>query len=158
MAKEIFLSNSPLSVLVDESDYHHLSGLSWHLHFGYAARCLKVNGRQKRIFMHSEIIGRAPGLECDHMNGNTLDNRRTNLRLTSHGQNCKNRRLNKNNTSGYKGVCWDTKSKKWRVQFQLPGKRKSYWFGDPIEAAKHYDLLAKEHFGEFARLNFPEES
>jgi len=93
------------------------------------------------------------GMVVDHINHNTLDNRRCNLRVCTQNQNRYNLNLRKNNQSGYKGVSF--KHNHWEVQLK---KDKKYIYGgsfkDKIEAAKAYDKKAKELFGEFAKLNF----
>lgn len=97
------------------------------------------------------------GMFVDHVNGETLDNRKTNLRLVTHAQNQYNRRIPNTNTSGYKGVQWSKQKQKWIAVASLKGKL--YYGGgyaDKLEAAKAYDRLAVKLFGEFARFNFPE--
>jgi len=115
----------------------------------YAARSEGKN----QIHMHREIINAPADLQVDHINGNGLDNRRENLRLCTNAENARNRRLSKNNTTGYKGV--DLDANRYRAQIRV-GQKFVYLgrFDDPIEAAKAYDAAAREHYGEFARTNF----
>ena len=104
------------------------------------------------------ILGVAPGTQVDHKNANGLDNRRANLRAATCGENNWNTRLRKDNKSGYKGVYWLKSHGKWRAQITFNGKQK--YLGDftvASEGAAAYDTAAREYFGEFARLNFPQE-
>ena len=93
----------------------------------------------------------------DHRNGDTLDNRRKNLRIATNAQNQHNQRwLRSDNTSGFKGVTWHADKGKWNAQIYVNKKRKSLgYFPDKAMAAKAYDAAALEHFGEFAATNFP---
>lgn len=96
----------------------------------------------------------APNEQVDHINGDGLDNRKSNLRICNGSQNRCNKGKPKNNTSGYKGVTWHTPNKKWVAQIAVNGKH-SYIgsFKTKEEAAKAYNKKAKELHGEFARLN-----
>ena len=90
----------------------------------------------------------------DHINRNSLDNRKANLRPVTAMQNTWNTKR-KGGTSRFKGVTWNKREKKWKVQ--LAHKWKSIHLGlftDEIEAAKTYDEAAKKYRGEFAVLNF----
>ena len=60
----------------------------------------------------------------DHIDGNKLNNNINNLRPATHAQNCRNAKIPKTNTSGYKGVTWDKENKKWMVQISVNGKNK----------------------------------
>ena len=124
-------------------------------HTFYVVRCeWLIKNKQKTISLHREILKPGPGLQVDHVDGNGLNNRRSNLRIATGGENSRNQRLAKNNISGYKGVRWE--ANKWRARIMLNDKLKHLgYFTDPIEAAKAYDKAAVELFGEFARLNFP---
>lgn len=95
------------------------------------------------------------GIEVDHRNCHGLDCRRGNLRAATNSQNQANRTLQKNNRSGFKGVCWCNRTGKWLAQLRLYGRTKFLgYFADKTEAAKAYDRAAVATFGEFARTNF----
>ena len=103
------------------------------------------------ISMHALIVG-IKGL--DHVNRNGLDNRRINLRPATQSQNNANRSLFRNNKSGYRGVTWNQRARKWKAQIRVNGQYIYLGlFGDAIEAARAYNRAALEHFGEFAQLN-----
>ena len=61
----------------------------------------------------------------------------------------------KNNTSGYKGVCWQKVIGKWQMSCRIAGERVHAWYDSKEEAARAYDAVAIKAYGEFARLNFP---
>lgn len=88
----------------------------------------------------------------DHINGNTLDNRIENLREASTSQNACNRKINVNNTSGIKGVCWSKASRKWRVRICKDGKRITIGYFERLLDAEFAANTARLNFhGEFAR-------
>ncbi len=107
------------------------------------------------IRMHNFITG---WRFVDHINGDGLDNRRANLRPATHASNNRNRGGTRLNTSGYKGVTWHKRGRKWMAQIHHKGKHYHLGlFTDLTEAALAYDVAAADMFGEFAWLNFPQE-
>ena len=114
--------------------------------------------KQKKLLMHRLMVDAPKGMHVDHINGNSLDNRKSNLRICTSAENQRNRRATKNNTSGYKGVGWAKQNKKWTAQIQHNGKKIHIGlYEDKEEAARAYDAKAKELHGEYAYLNFPDE-
>jgi hypothetical protein len=113
-------------------------------------------GKQLTIYLHRELFGFAPG-ECpdtkiDHKNGNILDNRRANLRLATNQQNMQNRKMHRNNTSGYVGVYYDKRGNNFRAIITIDGKHRSLGrFKTAMEASVVRDAKAREVFGEFYR-------
>lgn len=148
MTKSIQLTQGKIA-LVDDEDFERLNQYKWCFSGQYAQR--KV--LRKTILMHRVI------LECpqvDHIDGNRLNNQRSNLRACNHAQNQMNREKSKGLSSVYKGVSWHKQVEKWRARIQTnQGCLYLGLFESEIEAAQTYDEAAKEHFGEFARLNFP---
>lgn len=106
--------------IVDEEDYEFLSQFKWHYKNGYAARCISVDGKQVRIWMHRVLTGVPDNLEVDHLDRNGLNNTKQNLRICSRKINSDNRGLFVNNTSGYKGVSWH--AGKWQASYRHNGK------------------------------------
>jgi hypothetical protein len=99
------------------------------------------------------VHGEWPAREIDHINGDKADNRIANLRPATHKQNSANRLINKNSTSGVKGVGWHKNNAKWRAQIKLNGKKKNLGYFDAIEdAAAAYQNAAINNFGEFANI------
>ena len=158
--KYIHLSKG-LKCIVDDEDYEKFASFKWFAHKStskhYAARSL-ISGR--RVLLHREIIGiktdyKHIKTQVDHINSNSLDNRKSNLRICSNSQNSKNRSIGSNNRSGYKGVFFHKRSKSWQAMIRVDGKR--LWLGsfkNKKDAAIKYNQSAKENHGEYAKINF----
>jgi hypothetical protein len=145
--------------LVDAADYDWLMQWKWCAQVdGDKARAARTAGASplKAALMHRLIMGDPPGKEIDHINGNTLDNRRSNLRVCSRLENSRNRGVQKNCKSKFKGVYLRERGT-WRAQIKVNKKRIHLGdFSSASKAAKAYDEAALQYFGEFAVLNFPE--
>ena len=94
----------------------------------------------------------ANGETVDHINGNTFDNRKTNLRIVEDSNNLTNRKSkNSNNKSGYRNVCWSKSESKWLVQLQINGKNTVLGkFDDVDEAGRFAEEMRQKYYGEFA--------
>src|SRR3990167_9841185 len=104
--------------LIDDEDFEIVNGIKWFClsveKLSYAATNVKLsNGKSTLLLMHRLILGNHSGITIDHINGNGLDNRKSNLRFCTHAQNMANRKTPTTNKSGYKGV--SAFGKKWRV-------------------------------------------
>jgi hypothetical protein len=157
MTKEVLLTRGYVAI-VDDEDFERFSTERWmvsgtapHL---YAKRQETVDGKKVVRWMHREVCGAPPNLLVDHINRNTLDNRRSNLRACTHRENLQNRGSTKREGgSQYKGV--STRSGRVRAYITINGEFTALGgFSDEIRAAVAYDAAAREHFGEFAKLNF----
>lgn len=146
--------------IVDDDDYDFLMQWKWHLHGGknswYAARSAKLpcKNKQSTILMHRIILGVGNGEFVDHINGDKLDNRRSNLRRCNLVQNAQNRKPLIKSTSKYLGVSKDKTRDKWRAMIVVDNKK--LWLGrfdSEEDAANAYNQMAKIHFKEFANLN-----
>jgi hypothetical protein len=83
-----------------------------------------VGGKRKKISLHRWIMNPSRGLVVDHINHNTLDNRKSNLRVITQGQNNQNRKkIRVESKSGIRGVYWDKKNNKWRSHIQIDRKQ-----------------------------------
>lgn len=142
--------------LVDDQDYERISAHKWSAATaGYAIRGVGSHKNSRCIYMHREILGVSADEHVDHVDGNPLDNRRSNLRVCAHAQNMANRHRNSNKTSSaFKGVFPSgSKRSPWRASVR---NTHLGHFTSEIEAARAYDVAALALFGEFARLNFPQ--
>jgi hypothetical protein len=161
MTKEIQLTQGKIA-LVDDADYEWLNQWKWYAFKNrsgawYARRFKKTDLRPRvNVFMHRLILNAREGMEVDHANHDTLDNRRENLRECTKSQNMHNAGKNKRNTTGYKGVWWKSTDNQYAAAIKINGKRIYLGrFTDPVKAALAYDEAAKKYHGEFAYLNFP---
>jgi hypothetical protein len=154
--KEIQLSKGKVA-LVDDEDFEYLSQWKWFYHNkGYAARNKNTGNRVGRgsYLMHKVIMNTPDGMETDHINGDKVDNRKSNLRICSKSENIMNSKIRKDNTSGYKGVCWHIGHKKYCVSICKDKKIRHVGYYEKIsDAVLAYNNAAIELFGEYARLN-----
>lgn len=160
MTKYIELTRNKVSI-VDDEDYDCVNMYNWCATYidghWYAVRTVSLNKKKVMIYLHRFIMNPENDKFVDHKNGDGLDNTRGNLRICTNTQNISNKRIGKNNTSGYKGVDWQEHRKKWRSTIKV--NRKQIFLGrfeDVIDAAKAYDIAARFYFGEFALTNFQE--
>lgn len=140
--------------LVDDEDYEEVARYKWcYMTAGYAARSVVKEKKRWLLYMHREILKPPKGKHVDHVNGDTLDNRRSNLRLATHAENMRNsKKLSKNNTSGYKGVAFDRSTGNWKAYISVDGKLKHLGRFSTAEAASEcYEHHAKLIFKEFKR-------
>jgi hypothetical protein len=143
--------------IVDDDDYEWVSKFRWRLkNSGYAAREQYVRWDKEKdrsvyrtIFLHREVNKTPYGKQTDHINRNKLDNRKSNLRTVDGKQNRYNQGKTIKNTSGYKGVFYDKKYKKWWISIQKDGVRYNYrYFKYPDVAHYAYCIKSIELFGE----------
>jgi hypothetical protein len=144
-------------VLIDDDDYPRIGSIDWHLLAGKGKiyfRKSKYLGNNKRntILLHRVIANAPAGKEVDHINGDTLDNRKCNLRICSRVQNSRNRKPGPNKT-GYKGVFYREDRKKFTAQIRV--NYKMYFLGyfdTPEEAYQAYCEASKKYHGDFGRI------
>lgn len=153
--------------IVDGDLFDWLSQWRWHAIVGgdtgkgggpYARRVVTVAGVRTVFHLHRVICCAPDGLLVDHVNGNTLDNRRENLRLATARQNTVNS-YRAPSSSGFRGVKTPAPGagRGFRAMMSVSGKMVTLGRADTAEAAARiYDEHAKARYGEFARLNFPE--
>jgi len=155
--KEIQLTQGKVAN-IDNEDYEYFNKWKWSYGSnGYARR--EVAG--KYVYMHSLIAKTPKGMLTDHINGDKLDNRKSNLRICTASQNQQNKGNPVNNTSGAKGVDWDNKNKRWRARIRVQGKYIYLGLHKLINSAiVAYNDAAKKYHGDFAKLNelLPEET
>ena len=157
MVKKIELTRGQFA-LVDDEDFEWLDQWKWyanwdsHIKGFYAVRNerkgeYKSFKQRRQIIMHRVIMNASKGMHVDHINHNSLDNCKNNLRIVSNRQNTHNR--TKKSTSKYPGVYWHKQMKKWRADIRLNGKHTHLgYFTDEREAAKAYEKALRKHAGE----------
>lgn len=152
--KTIRLTNGGLA-FVDAADFDALSAYEWHDHDGYACRWIphpELPGRQALIRMHRELVGldRSDPLKVDHDNGNTLDNRRGNLRSATSAQNGANQSVAASSTTGLKGASLCRKRNCYQSKIRINGRQRFLgYFKTADEAHAAYMTASREVHGEF---------
>lgn len=156
--KELMLTNGTV-VKVDDADYDMLNMYSWSMakskKLYYAVRTIRYqDGKRKIVLMHRLIMDTPHGMDCDHKDGDGLNNQRDNLRNCTRSQNSQNKVVSCKTRSGYKGISLDHKRNKWLARIKV-GERTLFlgYHDDPIQAALAYNEAALEHFGEYAKIN-----
>jgi AP2 domain len=144
--------------VVDDGDYAQVSQYKWYAKKGrrgalYAiANIPQPGGGYKTTGMHALITGWS---RVDHVDHDTLNNQRYNLRESTPLQSSHNTR-SRAGTSQYKGVLWEQSRGRWKAEIRASGKKRFIGrFDDEEEAARAYDRIAKVVHGRFAVLNFP---
>lgn len=158
--KEIILTRG-LVALVDDDDYEKFKFLRWYAsyddrgdNFIAAHNVTLKDGSRKTLYLHREVLGLSKGEEVDHINHNTLDNRKENLRRCTHAENMMNRKVYKNNKTGFKGVSWHKSKKKFGAGIRALNKKYFLGYFDIAqEAARAYNDASKKYHGDFGSLN-----
>jgi len=154
--KKISLTQGQFA-MVDDADFEWLNQWKWCAAWNFETKSFYVvrEVKRKQVYMHRVILDAPKGMMVDHKNHDTLNNQRINIRLATYSQNAMNAKmLNSDNTSGYRGVSWRKRRKRFRVQIRKEGK--DFYLGsfkNPKEGAKIYNEKAKELFGEFSFIN-----
>lgn len=152
------LSTPDAFTIIDRADYELVACRPWYrlrnANNAYALTGSRHTGT--RAALHRFLLDAPEGLEVDHIDGDGLNNSRSNLRLATRTQNSANRGKNRNNRSGFKGVTFYKRTGKWMAQIGVDGKNVHLgYYGTPEEAAEAYDKAALAAWGPYARLNFP---
>jgi hypothetical protein len=124
MTKEILLTRQKVA-LVDDEDFERLNLCMWQAHkcfkTFYAIRSTTLNRKRIDMKMHRCIVNIPEGYECDHIDGDGLNNQKSNLRIVTHRQNMQNIHCRKK-SSKYLGVCWRERDKRWRASIEINGR------------------------------------
>ena len=149
-----------MTALVDEGDFAFVSQWKWCASRGsrnqtwYAVRGERRGGVYRGVSMHRAVAMAKPGEVVDHINHDTLDNRRKNLRVGTRRLNQLNRHPNAGSSSKYKGVSWYGPARKWVAHYRsaLGSVHLGYW-DDEADAARAYNSEALKHGGDWSLLN-----
>lgn len=156
MTKKIPLTQGKFAI-VDDGDYEELSQYKWYFHAegktGYAIRQIRLSsGKWSSVKMHRQIMEATPENEIDHIDGNGINNRRSNLRFCSRSENMRNISVRKDSLTGYK--CVARSGRKWYAYISVNGRRQYLGiFPNRELAALAYNQAAIKYRGDFARLN-----
>src|SRR4051794_40539867 len=151
----VYLSQG-LTTEIDDADWEKLKDYKWFAHVR-PKRTYAVSSSIKgqTLYMHRLIMSPPRGMQVDHIDGDGLNNKRSNLRLATSQQNNANA-FRTQNVSGYIGVNI-TPSGRWQARARKGGTRHHIGvFDTPEEAARAYDAWTFVEYGDFAQLNFPE--
>lgn len=143
--------------LVDDEDYEYLNQWKWyareHSNRLYVIRREKdseINWKARHLQLHRIIMKAKNGQIVDHIDRNPLNNQKNNLRFCTFAQNLANKKVQVNNTSGYRGVSWNKKSKIWQARVGLNGKEKLIKTSKCIkECVMAYDKFMVGKYKEF---------
>jgi hypothetical protein len=154
MSKYIQLTKG-LSVLVDDTDYEKYNQFNWTPHYNgqkyYPVRKVKIDGKSRELYLHREIMEAPKGMFVDHINGDSLDCRKENMRIVTRSQNAMNRRIRSDNKTGVVGVS-QTRSGKYMACYSIKGKLKRIGLFSTLEKAKAAREAAEaKYYGEYAR-------
>jgi hypothetical protein len=145
-------------VLMDDDDYEKYKNYSFYVVRSKRSPNIYLRahdpGNPYSFQMHRVIMCAPKGSLVDHINRNTLDNRKCNLRITNHLGNTHNSKK-RPGTSLYRGVSWYKRNRKWTAQVSHNGKYKRLgYFHSELDAAKAYDAYVTENSWP-NELNFP---
>ncbi len=155
--KKILLTQNQYTI-IDNEDFKKVNQFKWSLdkcnNYFYVRRLKQKNNIKTKIYLHRFIMNCPDNMQIDHINHNTLDNRKCNLRICTKSQNQINRLKRKNCSSKYKGVYLHKQNQKWISEINYLGK-KIYLgcFKTEKEAAKVYNKIVKKYHGEYVYLN-----
>lgn len=158
MMKKIKLNLNKFA-FIDSEDFNKVSAYKWYADksgngFYAVANSKDENGKHKKIRMHQFIFGKKIGFQIDHIDGNGLNNMKSNLRYATHSQNQHNRKKYTNNTSDLKGVFWHKNKKKWYSAIRVSSKLVHLgYFDSKLKAHETYCKAALRFHGDFARIN-----
>lgn len=154
--RSIRLGRGSETTIVDADYFEHLSNWKWHLRSGYPVRAIYLSLKPRKkthVSMHRIVAGAQDGDTVDHINGDPLDNRRSNIRICEQFENARNRKI-QGGSSKYKGSVFDNKSGLYSCQIRIDKILKYLGlFRAEEDAAKCYNAAAIEFFGKYARLN-----
>lgn len=157
--KVFFFNDSTKYTLVDKDKYDLIKNYCWSyrkykktgIEYAISNTFLRTQG--KAIGMHNILLPTEDGFVPDHIDGNGLNNRMSNLRPVTRSQNSMNKKLMSSNKSGTTGVWWVESRSRWVAELQIGGKKYTSYRKTFDEAVKARKILEENHFGEFSFEN-----
>lgn len=146
--------NSAFSTLIDAEDFEKVNEHSWYIWNArgrqYVMRSQRFGRKQTTIKLHRFLMNAQPGDVVDHINRDTLDNRKCNLRITNQSVNVRNSGIRSDNKTGHKGISLCKQTGMYRVEIQLHGKRyrdfgRFHTLELAIEARKNAEIELNYH-------------
>ena len=153
--------------LVDDEDYEVLSQYHWQAYRNKAGNWYAKRGinpskkgsveKYTLVYMHQQILDHYDGV--DHLNGDGLNNQRSNLRKADQSINNQNKKKKPGTTSAYLGVSWHKQGKKWKAQVKIPKGKVTHLglFAEEVEAARTYDQAVRALYPGYVKTNFPQQ-
>lgn len=145
------------TAVIDAADAHLVGGVNWcAVKFGdtfYAATNRRLDGKRRVAYAHRDLMTPPDDMIVDHIDGNGLNCRRSNMRLATRAQNVRNSRRPKHNTSGFKGVSYNRKNQRWQAHIKVDSK--STYLGlyaTPEDAYAAYCVASERYHGKYGRI------
>lgn len=145
-----------VEILIDDEDFHLITDFNWWKRYKngtYFISATEESGKSKFFALHRIILNAPRGMQVDHINGNTLDNRKENLRICTPDQNQQNRKMRKDCSSGSKGVYYNKKTD--RYESRIAANKKRLFLGSfktKDEAEQAYVKASRSLYGSFSRV------
>lgn len=155
----ILLIGNMVEVLIDTDDLERVRDekYTWKVHTDgkgkvYVSREKRIDGKRSVELLHRFIMNNPEGLVIDHLNHDTLDNRKSNLRAITHAENMQNRKgAARNSRSGIRGVTPHKKTGKWQAQVGVDGEVIYLGLYDDVKEAEKAVIAAREKYMPFAK-------
>ena len=148
---DVVINISKYNVLISACDLERVLALKWkkRISRGGYVYFISSNG----LLLHRFIIDCPQDKVADHINHDTLDNRRENLRQCTRAENCRNSVKPKHNTSGFKGVTWDKEKNKWKAHISVDSREIHLGYFESLgDAYEKYIEASNKYHGEFGRV------
>ena len=138
--------------LIDREDFDKVKDYGWCARFDKVGKTFYATTRTHgtRLIMHRLILDAPNSFVVDHIDHNGLNNRKNNIRICTQSQNCMNKKVQLNNSSGYTGVSFHKIKNKYQATIMVDRKQIHLGtFNTALEASEVYQTAAKKLFGEF---------
>jgi hypothetical protein len=143
---ELISKGEVFECVIDTDDLEKVKQYSWHKN----TKNYVVHKNKENIYIHRFIMDCPKGLFVDHIDGNPLNNRKSNLRIVTTQQNAQNRALMPNNKTGYRGVYFETQTSKYRVQLVIDGVTMDFGRYDDVDTAGYVSGQIIKNFMPYA--------